>query len=138
MEQPNKRIHIMKNIFDYKHVKSVSVYILQDKTTNEIRGKIISNYSDNPNGSVCTTQIISYDHRETVIKTSDDRRVYPLVLENPSIGRAGGYGYDKESSALSQALMKQGFSVRFSGSGIESKQCQEFFDKYNLEIISIL
>jgi hypothetical protein len=128
----------MKNIFDYKHVKSVRVYILQDKTTCGIRGKIISNWSDNPNGSVCTTQIISYDHPETVIKSSEDRTIYPLVLENPSMGRAGGYGYDKESSALSQALMKQGFSVRFSGAGIESQQCREFFDKYNLEIISIL
>jgi len=128
----------MKNIFDYKHVKSVRVYILQDKTTCGIRGKIISNWSDNPNGSVCTTQIISYDHFESIIESSDGRKCYPLLLENPSIGRAGGYGYDKESTALSETLMKQGFSARFAGAGIESKQCKEFFDKYNLEIISIL
>jgi hypothetical protein len=125
----------MKNIFDYKHVKSVRVYILQDKTTCKIRGKIISNFSDNPNGSVCTTQIISYDYGDT--KDSEFNHGL-LILEDPCIGRAGGYGYDKESSALSLALIKQGFSISFSGRGIESKQCQEFFDHFNLEIISIL
>ena len=125
----------MKSIFDYKHVKSVSVYILQDKTTREIRGKIISNYSDNPNGSVCTTQIISYDYLST-FDSEEDHGL--LVLANPCVAKAGGYGYDKESSALASALRKQEYYTTFSGSGIESRECRDFFDKYNLEIVSIL
>jgi len=125
----------MRNIFDYKHVKSVSVYILQDKTTNEIRGKIISNFSDNPNGSVCTTQIITYDFLTGNDPEFDNGL---LVLNNPCIGKAGGYGYDKRSTALASALRKQDIYTTFSGRGIESAECREFFDNYNLEIISIL
>lgn len=120
----------MKNIFDYKHVKSVSMMILQDKTTREIRGKIIANFSDNPNGSVCTAQIISYDYQG---------QSNPLILLDPCIGKAGGYGYDKLSTAVAQALRKAGFGfVGFSGRGMESKDAQEFFAGYNLELVQVL
>lgn len=122
----------MKNIFDYKHVKSVSVLLLQDITTREIRGKIIANFSDNPNGSVCTAQIISYDHDPMNEKNA-------FIVSNPCIGKAGGYGYDKLSSAVCRALNEEGFSsARFGGRGIPCKEATEFFARYNLELVEVL
>lgn len=79
----------MKTIYDYKHVKGVSaVALLKD---GQRAGKIVANWSDNPAGTVCTAAVIlSIDGGEQV----------------SGIGKAGGYGYDKLSSAIYEALKR--------------------------------
>ena len=77
----------MKSIYDYKHVAGTkAIALLRD---GKMVGKIIANFSDNPAGSVCTASVILYG-RES------------------GIGRAGGYGYDKFSSAVAGALRSMG------------------------------
>ena len=97
-----------KNIYDYKHVKSVAAIALYKN--GKTAGKIICNWSDNPAGSVCTAQVMLWDGKiseqvkqvpyESDFLTGD----HPILM----IGRAGGYGYDKRSSAIAAALRKGG------------------------------
>ena len=97
-----------KNIFDYKHVKSVSaIALLKD---GKSAGKIICNWSDNPAGTVCTAQVCLWDGefsgqvKQKHFKTEYLDCMLPAVM----IGKAGGYGYDKRSAAISAALRKGG------------------------------
>lgn len=98
----------MKNIFDYKHVKgTTAIALLRD---GEFVGKIVCNWSDNPAGSVCTAQVILWDKeycpkiKQRHIKTEFLDCYLPAIM----IGKAGGYGYDKRSAAISAALSKGG------------------------------
>jgi len=78
----------MKSIYDFKHVNGVkAVALLKD---GKEAGKIIANFSDNPAGSVCTVAVILYTH----------------TPGTSAMGSAGGYGYDKFSSAVYEALKK--------------------------------
>lgn len=79
----------MKPAYELKHVKSVTAVALLEN--GKEAGKIIANWSDNRNGSVCTATVILYNsYAGYVIGT----------------GRAGGYGYDKYSSAVYCALSR--------------------------------
>jgi len=93
-----------KNIFDLKHVKSVSaIALLKD---GKSAGRIICNWSNNPAGSVCTAQVMLWDNvisdqiKEKHLKTE----FLDCMLPTTMIGKAGGYGYDKRSAAISAAL----------------------------------
>lgn len=87
----------MKSIFDFKHVNGTTAIALLDKKTGCSCGRIIANWSDNPNGPVCTAQVMLYSNAPTA------RSKYDFVNVR---GIAGGYGYDKLSSAIAQALLK--------------------------------
>ena len=97
-----------KNIFDLKHVKSVSAILLLKE--GKPVGKIICNWSDNPAGSVCTAQVLMYDGEISVkIKEKHIKTDYlDCHLPGTMIGKAGGYGYDKRSSAIAHALQEGG------------------------------
>lgn len=131
----------MKNIFDYSHVKSVSAITLLDIKTRENAGKIIANWSDNPNGSVCTAQVIIYNEdnygltRKTAKETYSDGSPMPQI----AIGKAGGYGYDKLSSAI-YAAMRKGFDWTFESpdfSGVGESGTRKFFESIGLQYVSI-
>jgi hypothetical protein len=99
---------VNKNVFDLKHVKSVSAIVLLKE--GKPAGKIICNWSDNPAGSVCTAQVLLYDGvisariKEKHVKTEFLDCKLPVSM----IGKAGGYGYDKRSSAIDSALRAGG------------------------------
>lgn len=123
----------MKNIFDYKHVKQTSVIVLFDTKTNELAGKIIANWSDNPMGTVCTAQVIIYGDEKRGIKLKANKHIL--------IGKAGGYGYDKLSSAIASAINNnttQDLRAKFSGAGIGSTECIKFFNALGLNLVSLL
>ena len=86
-----------------KHVKSVSAIALLKN--GEYAGRIVCNWSDNPAGSVCTAYVSldGYDtHDESTIGISSE-----IVIKRQwGQGKAGGYGYDKRSSAIANALME--------------------------------
>ena len=98
----------MKNIFDYKHVKMVSAIALLKE--GKSAGRIVCNWSDNPAGSVCTAQVMLWDGvisakiKQKHLKTEYLDCMMPAVM----IGKAGGYGYDKRSAAISAALRAGG------------------------------
>lgn len=76
----------MKSAYDCSHVKSVKAYLLLWEGAPA--GKIVANYSDNPNGSVCTTTLSIW--------------AGPLKSSESQTKRAGGYGYNKFDSCLDQ------------------------------------
>lgn len=133
----------MKNIFDYSHVKSVSVQILQDKKTKELKGKIVSNWSDNPNGSVCTSQVILwFDSSKIVqkVKCYESAMLKDCTFSAPLIGKAGGYGYDKLSSAIAEAFRNNCTKypkIEFDGAGIGAVR-NWFEENFEIELKEII
>jgi len=97
-----------KNIFDYKHVKGVTAIALYKE--GKSARKIICNWSDNPAGSVCTAQVCLWDGEisEKVKQEHTKTEFLDCHLPVTMIGKAGGYGYDKRSAAISSALRKGG------------------------------
>lgn len=85
----------MKSAFECSHVKSVKAYAIMFKGENA--GRIVANYSDNPNGSVCTCTVHFW--------------LGPLKDKPGTTGRAGGYGYDKLSAAFEDAINRIGVPI---------------------------
>ena len=114
----------MKNIFDFPHVKSVRAWALMRK--GKMAGKIVANFSDNPAGSVCTAQVIIWTG-----PLSEEK------IEVPALGKAGGYGYDKFSAAVSGSLIRLGFNPgTMSGEGDTSVKA--FFEKNGYVVVEVV
>lgn len=131
-----------KNIFDYTHVKNVHCAIIQNEH-NELVGKIIANHSDNPNGSVCTVQVFLCD-KEKYGFISQTHKIKLMnewaELEKPMIGKAGGYGYDKYSAAIYEAIknnLHDACYPQIAGRGM-SAVISFFKEKFNLTIREII
>jgi len=86
------------------------VTLLLDKVTGEEAGKIIAYYSNNPAGSVCHAMVILYQHGLDIIRGADARTLEGKKRPESEEGRAGGYGYDKYSAAVSDSLHRQGLA----------------------------
>jgi len=132
----------MKNIFDLKHIKSVSVSILFDADKN-LAGKIISNWSDNPAGSVCTSQIIlfkDYDCLERKKHKLNSKFLENVEMSNILIGKAGGYGYDKLSQSIESAISNNCVKypkLGFGGAGLSVAR-EWFKENLNLDLVEVL
>lgn len=118
----------MRNIFDYKHVKgTTAIALLKDGKT---AGRIICNWSDNPAGSVCTAQVMLWDG---VISDKIKKEHHPSIhsdcyLPVVMIGKAGGYGYDKRSAAIADALRIGGIWDLLPVQGASGNERQVFED----------
>lgn len=110
----------MKSAYDQIHVKSVKAWALL--FNGEMAGRIVANYSDNPNGSVCTATVGFWNG--------------PLKDTNASTGRAGGYGYDKFSAAVSSALNKVGVKNDVEGRGDSS--VKSLLEKIGYSVIEVI
>lgn len=94
----SKRKPLSRSAFDCSHVKSVHAWALVHPDSDmggQSAGRIVANFSDNPNGAVCTATVHVWRG--------------PLKELPATTGTAGGYGYDKFSAAVSDALTRGGF-----------------------------
>jgi len=113
-------------VYDLKHVKSVSAYILLYK--GKYAGRIVANWSDNPCGSVCTAGVYIFDG--------------PFESMPTTTGKAGGGGYDKLSAAVRNALGKivnedSGLVLPdFGGAGMSA--VSEWFGKHGYDMHSVI
>lgn len=130
-----------KNIFDYSQVKSVSVSILTD-AEGDLQGKIISNWSNNPSGTVCTSQIILFKDFDNLkpkkVKTLIGNQ--ELEFNQILIGKAGGYGYCKLSQSIASAIFDNCLEypkTDFGSCGIEAV-AKYFKTNFDLNLIEIL
>ena len=133
----------MRNIFDYSHVKSVSAIALIDMKTKDCAGKIVANWSHSPNGSVCTAQVIVYDLEKRgltplreEVELIGEKTTLPRIL----IGKAGGYGHDKLSTAIVNAIRKNVDTVEhinFDGVGKEAVRTW-FENKLGITFIEVI
>ena len=121
-----KSVDIKTCVFDMKHVKSVSaVAILYE---GKPAGRIIANWSDNPNGSVCTAMVGVWSG--------------PLGEMPKALGRAGGYGYDKLSAAISIAINKviaedpDKIAPTFEGCGMSV--VRNWFEQFGYELFEVI
>lgn len=94
----------MKNIYDCDPIKHVSAMVLM-KDGKEA-GKILASWSKNRAGSVCTAQVFLYNDRRIRV----DAKGFGVCM----IGKAGGYGYDKFSTAVAHALAAGGMDRHIS------------------------
>lgn len=133
----------MKNIYDCTHVKSVSCIVLINKTSREVAGKIIANWSDNPAGSVCTAQVIiyqSYLYRLTTRYSKEKYQYSDDYIPELAIGKARGYGYEKLSTAIYNA-MRKGYEWDFGYkpfAGVGESGTREFFALLGLDYVSLI
>jgi len=89
------------NFIDHDMSKAMA---LLDPDTGGECGKILAYYSRNPAGSVCHASVILYNKGWEVLEKCNPKVKRP---ENwNSEGKAGGYGYDKFSAAVSSSLHK--------------------------------
>jgi hypothetical protein len=121
-----KSVNIKTNVFDLKHVKIVSaIAILYEGKPS---GRIIANWSDNPNGSVCTAMVGVWSG--------------PLGEMPKAVGRAGGCGYDKLSSAISDAINKviaedpDKIAPKFDGYGMTA--VRKWFEQFGYELFEVI
>lgn len=118
----------MKPIFDFKHVKGTTAICLLNKKTGCYCGRIVANWSDNPNGTVCTAQVMLFIGAPTARSKEDFVNVQ---------GKAGGYGYDKLSSAIAQALRKADLHDVIKVQGASGNQA-EAFEKAGFVYIQVI
>ena len=110
----------MRSAFDLNHVKSVKAWALTFK--GEMAGRIVANYSDNPAGSVCVASAGFWGG--------------PFKDKEHSTGRAGGYGYDKFSAAVSEALHKIGVVNELDGRGDSS--VKNFLESKGYKVLEVI
>jgi len=110
----------MKSAFEMPHVKSVKAWAVT--FNGEMAGRIVANYSDNPNGSVCTATVGFWDG--------------PFKNTSAATGRAGGYGYDKFSAAVSYALKK--ISVKNDVDGRGDSSVKSLLENLGYSVIEVI
>lgn len=118
----------MKNVIEMKGPKYTTAWAL---LFNGIpAGKLIANWSDNPNGTVCSATVYIWAG-PLDLKTQTGKK----KLDFGNIGKAAGYGYDKLSQAVWQCL---------DNAGIEPKKVQpanglsrQEFEAWGYEVIEV-
>jgi hypothetical protein len=110
-----------KLVTDLKHVAGTTAkaLIFEGKPA----GRIIANWSDNPAGTVCKASVIIWAGPLKDTKNENTGTCFNYL----NIGTAGGYGYDKLSSAVWQC---------FNNAGVETKQVKPANGQTNEEFES--
>lgn len=93
----------MKRVHEMKGPKNTTTWALLYE--GKPAGKVIANWSDNPNGTVCSASV--YIFKGPLIKQQKGE----FKLDFGTIGKAGGYGYDKLSQAVWQCFEKAGIKA---------------------------
>lgn len=119
-----------KHITDLKSVKNVTAKAILFEGVPA--GRLIANWSDNPSGSVCSASVIIWSGPLAYIINEKTGKSF----NGTNIGKAGGYGYDKLSSAVWEC---------FNNVGVETKKCQpgngavnEEFEQYGYVIFDVI
>lgn len=94
----------MKYFIDHAMNK---VFVLLDKKSNAVHGKILAYYSENRNGNVYYAEVRLYQSGWNVLKKYNPN----LKEKETATGKAGGYGYDKFSTAVADSLHKMGLGL---------------------------
>lgn len=92
----------MKTITQFSHVAGTTAKALIYE--GKPAGRIIANWSDNPNGSVCTASVIIWGGPLKDAKNEKNGKEFNYG----NMGKAGGYGYDKLSQAVWQCFKNVG------------------------------
>lgn len=146
-----------RTAYDLSHVKSVTVWTILrpsgglgfapetlerrrlengEPIPASIVGKIVANYSDNPNGSVCTATVSLYDRYAPAGSIGNRPYTDSTGAKHDSgdslkgTGSAGGYGYDKFSAAVADALTDAGQTDVVDVAGVGESAIRRYFAKH--------
>lgn len=119
----------MKTIKNFKHVEGTTAKALIYE--GKPAGRIIANWSDNPNGSVCNASVIVW---AGPLKDKKHPKTY-RSFDYGNIGKAGGYGYDKLSQAVWQCFQNAGVETVIVKPG--NGQTNEEFEHYGYVVFDI-
>ena len=97
----------MKRVTEMKHVAGATAKALLFE--GKPAGRVIANWSDNNNGTVCSASVLIWAGPLKDAKHPKTGKEFNYG----NIGKAGGYGYDKLSQAVWQC---------FDNVGIETKK----------------
>ena len=122
----------MKHARDLKHTKSVSAIALLYK--GKEAGSIVSNWSDNPSGTVCTTTVTVYEGPLKITRKETIDLMGKKIELKPTwtTARAGGYGYCKFSQSVGEAMGQ----TQINGCG--EGAVRELFESHGYTYITIL
>jgi hypothetical protein len=95
----------MKTIKEFKHVAGTTAKAILFE--GKPAGRLIANYSDNPNGTVCTASVIIWAGPLKEAKHPKTGKQF----DYGNTGKAGGYGYDKLSQAVWQCFENVGIET---------------------------
>jgi hypothetical protein len=112
----------MKTIKEFKHVAGTTAKAIL--FNGKPAGRLIANWSDNQNGTVCTASVIIWAG-----ELKDKGFDYSVI------GKAGGYGYDKLSQAVWQCFDKLGIKTKVVKPA--NGQTDEEFVAWGYEIFDI-
>jgi hypothetical protein len=120
----------MKHVSEMKHCAGTSAFAILFK--GKPAGRLIANWSDNPAGTTCSASVIIWSGELADKKHPKTGKEFNYG----TIGKAGGYGYDKLSQAVWQC---------FDQVGIETKkvkpangQTEDEFIAWGYEIFRVL
>lgn len=113
-----------RTAYDMKGPKSTTAIVLLKG--GKLAGRIVANWSDNPMGTVCTATLNLYVPIYT-----------PMDDYTHGTGRAGGYGYDKLSSAIYAAYKEATGKYPEGFSGGDGRH-RALFESFGFEFIQVL
>jgi hypothetical protein len=121
----------MKRVHEMNGPKSVSAWALL--FNGKAAGKVVANWSNNRNGTVCSASVYVYGG-PLDLKQHENKNGKTFDFGN--VGKAGGYGYDKLSQAVWQC---------FNNAGVETKKVKpgngctrEEFEAWGYEVIEVI
>lgn len=129
-----------KSIYDFAAVKSVRAWVLVHPSEPLRRaGTFIAHYSD---GGTCTVQL----YLDLSLIKPDDLQTLGLTVGDSGSwvtfkGKAGGYGYDKLSGALVDALRNGGVPhTGYSAFGLEhaNGETRRFFERLGFTVLEAI
>jgi hypothetical protein len=116
----------MKHVSEMKGPKNTTAWaLLYD---GKPAGKLIANWSDNRNGTVCSASVLIWSGPlDTKINEKFNWGI---------VGKAGGYGYDKLSQAVWQCFEKSGIEAKVVRPA--NGRSRDEFEAWGYEVVEIL
>lgn len=119
----------MTRVYNMKGPKSVTAWALL--WNGKPAGKLIANWSDNKNGTVCSASLYIYSG-----PLSPDDKNNGVTFDFGTVGKAGGYGYDKLSQAVWQCFDKKGIETKCVKPA--NGRTREEFEAWGYEVFEIV
>lgn len=116
----------MKHVSEMKGPKNTTAWALL--YNGKPAGKLIANWSESRSGSVCSASVLIWSGPLDVKEKKG--------FDWGTIGKAGGYGYDKLSQAIWQIFNKSGVEAKVvrPGNGLSRQE----FEAWGYEVAEVL
>jgi hypothetical protein len=119
----------MKRVHEMKGPQSTTAWALL--FNGKPAGKMVANWSNNSNGTVCSASVYIYNGP---LDLKQQTSKYKLDFGN--IGKAGGSGYDKLSQAVYQCFLNCGIETKTVRPA--NGRTRDEFEAWGYEVIEVI